>query len=99
MKLELENGRTTTAPDDETITTALTSLRGFAILSQDEMTYMQTSGSAKDGFVLEYQDGDTECHFRCPAVLSLPQVTRAFLSYANGTDDWKAGFEWVSEEI
>lgn len=99
MKLESENAPTLRNPDARGITDSLAAVQGFAILSKDEMTYIQTSGSATSGFVLEYQEGDTDQHYRCPDTLSLPQVTKAFLSYAQGTDSWKTALNWEKEDL
>ena len=99
MKLELENAPAVVNPDADAITSSLATVRGFAILSRDEMTYIQTSGSARAGFVLEYQDGDTDRHYRCPDELSLEQVSQAFRSYAQGTDSWKTSLRWNKEDI
>lgn len=99
MKLELENAPTVLNPDADAITRALASSRVFAILSQDEMIYIQTSGSAREGFSLEYQDGDTDRHYRCADALSLEQVTRAFVSYVQRMDSWKTSLRWHKDDI
>ncbi len=99
MKLELEDGTSIVNLDSRAITSALASLDGFAILGRDEMTYMQTSGSARDGFVLEYQEGDTDRHYECPDTLTVAQITRAFVSYADGTDTWKTAFRWEKLDL
>ncbi|HBI45496.1 MAG TPA: hypothetical protein DDY78_21970 [Planctomycetales bacterium] len=99
MKLELENAPAVINPDGDAITSSLAAVRGFAILSRDEMTYIQTSGPAGEGFTLEYQDGDTDRHYRCPDELSLERVTQAFVSYARGTDSWKTSLPWVKEDV
>ncbi len=99
MKLELENAPAVTNPDEDTIRTSLACVDGFAILSRDEMTYIQTFGSAEDGFSLEYQEGDTDSHYRCTDDLSFGQVTQAFLSYAKGTGSWKTALQWQKEDI
>lgn len=99
MKLELESAPTVMNPDADAIVASLASVRGFAILSRDQITYIQTSGSAREGFILEYQDGDTDLHYRCPDELSLEQVTRAFVSYAQGMDSWKTSLRWDKEDF
>ena len=99
MKLELENVPAVVNVDADAIMSSLAAVRGFAILSRDEMAYIQTSGSAREGFMLEYQDGDTNRRYRCLDELSLGQVTQAFLSYADGTDAWKTSFRWDKEDI
>lgn len=99
MKLELETGPTVKNPDAAIISKSLAAARGFVILSQNKLTYIQASGSTKDGFWLEYQDGDTDKHFRCPDRLSLEQATRIFVSYVQTDDGWKASVPWVSASL
>lgn len=94
MKLELENGTTVKNPDAAAIGKSLALVQGFAILSKDRMTYIQAVGSAKDGFLLEYQEGDTDQHYRCPEILPLEQATRAFVSYAQVDDGWRTSISW-----
>src|SRR6185295_9967725 len=59
--------------------------------------YIQASGSAKDGFSLEYQEGATEQHYQCPGRLSLDQAIRAFISYAQNDERWKTSVPWRRE--
>ena len=69
MKLELETGPTVKDPDAAAISKSLACVQGFAILSNDKLTYIQASGSAKDGFLLEYQEGNTDQHYYSTARL------------------------------
>ena len=99
MKLEPETGGTFRDPSDSEIAAALSQLDGYAILSQNKLTYLQASGTSQDGFALEYQVGDTEEHFACPDRLSLNQITSAFIDYAKGNLSWLSGFRWEKLEI
>jgi hypothetical protein len=99
MRLETENGGTFQDPSDGEIAAALSRLDGYAILSHDELTYLQAAGTSQDNFVLEYQEGDTEEHFACPDRLSLNQITTAFLAYAKGNPSWCSAFRWEKLEI
>ena len=99
MRLELENAPAVKNPDADAIRASLARLKGFAIFGGDEMTYIQTAGSAREGFVLEYQEGDIDRHYSCPDSLSLEQVVQAFLSYSEGTDSWKTEHQWKQEDI
>ena len=94
MNLELENRPAVRNPDAAAIGKSLAGVQGFAILSKDEMTYIQASGSAKDGFWLEYQEGDTEQHYHCLGRLSLEQATKAFVSYAQADEYWRTSVPW-----
>lgn len=72
----------------------------FLILAKDEMTYIQTSGSAKSGFVLEYQDGSIEEHFSCAdAPLNVEQIVETLQRYLTGHDRWKSEFTWEKQEL
>lgn len=91
------------SPTDESIEDALRKLDGasnhFAILSIDEMTYMQASGSAETGFVIEYQDGALDEHFKSTdTAIPLERVSKAFQSYLRRDDKWKSEFEWEKDE-
>ncbi len=89
MKLTLADGTVVENPDNGAIERALRTLDGeannFAILGADELTYVQTEGGPDRGFVLEYQEGSPERHFR----------TR---DYASSDEAWKGQFQWEKEE-
>jgi hypothetical protein len=70
------------------------------------MHYMQTCGSAQggrtwgDGFVLEYQDGSLDSHYRCvDDNLELSAIQRAFQLYFAGDDRWRTEYEWQSVDL
>lgn len=72
----------------------------FLVLSIDEMTYIQTSGSAESGFVLEYQDGSIEEHYSCTnAPLKTDQIVETLQRYYTNHDRWKSEFTWKKEEL
>jgi hypothetical protein len=94
MRLELSDGSGLDDPTPEQIAEALAALPAdagsFAILSREELTYLQTSGSAKEGFVLEYQEGGLDQHYQSVAKqLPLDLVTRAFQCYAAADESWR----------
>jgi hypothetical protein len=99
MKLETENTGTIHDPQEADMITTLSKLDGFAILSHDDLTYLQTSRMTNDRFVLEYQEGATDEHFACPDQLTLEQVTSAFLAYARGDESWRTTFRWQKENV
>jgi len=103
MKLEIEGEVIGKNPSSEEIAKALSSLDGenksFAILEYDKLTYIQTSGSIKGGFSLEYQNGSLKEHFYCPHDLPLDDVTRAFQSYAKGEKGWQTDFNWTTKKL
>lgn len=67
----------------------------FAILAKAPQVYIQTSGDASGGFILEYRDGSEEEHYSCSNFeLSAGEVIRAFQSYLADDGIWKTEFEW-----
>jgi len=79
----------------------------FLILGSTEMTYIQTTGDQKVGFVVEYQAGDAKHHYRAKprdlsrinprwprCDLTADEVVKALVSYSAGADDWKTMAEW-----
>lgn len=72
----------------------------FLILSKDDYSYMQTSGSAKEGFILEYQEGDLAEHYTCTTMpLSTHQVVEAFKNYLKNSDAFKTDLKWEKEDF
>jgi hypothetical protein len=104
MRLEVNGNLFSKDPDDQIIAQALQNLTGegdsFAILSKTEMMYIQTAGSSEEGFVLEYQDGSLDRHFRCSDEhLDLDKVIWAFTLYICGDERWRTEFNWEKEEL
>ncbi len=66
----------------------------IAILSRDDLTYIQTTGTRAEGFILEYQENSTEEHYASPERLTLEQVSRAFVAYATGDPSWLMASRW-----
>ena len=72
----------------------------FAILEASDLTYIQTTGRPSTGFVLEYQAGSTELHYRATETeIELADVVTAFSQYLAHDDQWRARFRWVREDI
>jgi len=99
VKLTLGTGAELQDPTEEQVEAALRQLPGgpdsFAILGSDEQTYMQTSGGAEEGFVLEYREGSPASHSRCTNhQLSADAVVAAFRAYLGGRADYKADLAW-----
>jgi hypothetical protein len=87
------------APDEATIARVLASLDGgrniLVTLGPSEATYVQASGSVASGFVLDYQDGSLDRHYRSNAEdLSLDRVTQVFHKFARGDDSWRTDVAW-----
>lgn len=99
MQLELANGSSYKDPEAREIDDALGTLDGeenaYAVLSRSVEVYLQTSGTLKDGYVLEYREGSDLTHFQSVRDdLSLREVREAFTKYAVGDESWRGMFEW-----
>src|SRR5512132_1296517 len=86
-------------PDAATIAKVLASLDGdrhvLASLGRSDLSYVQASGSVQTGFVVEYQDGSLDRHYRSrDADLPLDTVTHVFQAYAQDDESWRQGIEW-----
>ncbi len=72
----------------------------FAILSRDELTYLQAGGGPSEGFLLEYQEGSLDQHYRSSEEsLSLSTVTSAFRLYAAEDPSWRSGVTWKRDDL
>ena len=105
MELDFNGNVVTRDPNEDTVRRTLQQLavakESHAILSRDEMTYIQAArGRAKSGFALEYQDGSTSRHYRCTNDrLSLDGIVRAFLLYLHDDDAWRTDFSWERTDL
>ncbi len=101
MKLELDgrssahqlDGRSLENPDETTIQLALSKMRLGAVLRRDEVSYVETCAE-QEGFSIEYQEDNTENHFKAAGNFSLARVTGVFIAFAKGDSSWKESFEW-----
>ncbi|MFT3735025.1 MAG: DUF3592 domain-containing protein [Rhodocyclaceae bacterium] len=98
MKLETEDGTEITNPDHETLRKELARVglpgNGFAILSQSEQCYVQTTGSRADGFVIEYRDGSEEQHFSSTETdIAHERMVALFEAYRSG-GAWQSMTLW-----
>jgi hypothetical protein len=104
MQLEIGTGQIVKEPSLDQIAEALKALPGgedsFAILSHSDQTYMQTAGSAADGFELEYQAGSTREHYMCTNQhVSLDVTIRVFQLYAQRDIRWLSELAWEAEPL
>ena len=103
MRLELEDGTVFEQPSEDDIDQALDTLvrndNSYAILSQDEMTYIQTSASPDADYDLEYQAGETEHHYRVSEPVPYYKVVAAFKRYAKNDPAWKTEYKWERQTI
>lgn len=88
-------------PSTENIRNAVLSLTNdsdsFLVLSQGDLTYMQVVGDQNSGFELEFQEGDTDRHYRAKREMTTDEVVAAMTSYISGSQEWKkmADWEWM----
>ena len=98
MVLNICGARMISDPTDEEIRRELSTLSTdnddyFAILGPSDLTYLQVLGDKNVGFILEYQEGSVEAHFRATDDrIPLEQVVRAFIAYRDGSSDWQEPF-------
>jgi len=73
----------------------------FVILTKgaNGLTYMQAKAVAADSWVVEYQEGHLDRHFRGEQHLSTDALVGAFLSYAAGEDAWRTCARWIRYEV
>jgi hypothetical protein len=97
--LTLGTGAEIDEPTEGQIESALRELPGgedsVAILGTKPEHFIQTAGSASEGFVLEYRVGSDAHHYRCnnPSLL-LDEVLDAFLSYRRGDSEYARTLDW-----
>ncbi|MEE8250588.1 MAG: hypothetical protein V3R24_02515 [Gemmatimonadales bacterium] len=70
----------------------------FAILSRDELIYMQAVWN-RDGFCLEYQEGSIDRHYWTKENISVEDAIWAFQEYFAGRDGWPQQFEFEKKDI
>ncbi|MEM7411118.1 MAG: hypothetical protein AAF430_12855 [Myxococcota bacterium] len=104
MQLELGDGRTCDDPTPDQVSTALRHLGdlddAFAILSRSELHYVQTAGDPDSGYLLEYQLGSTDRHFRSVNhEVTLDTTEGVFLAYLAGDEGWADPIEWEPETL
>lgn len=82
---EIEKGLKEVGASDATV----------AVLSRSELSYIQTQGSNKDGFEIEYQE-ENEAHHYVTSDRNLPRskVIEIFKAYYEDKEDWKSWFSW-----
>ena len=103
MKLEVGERVQSRAPDDAAIASAIRSLQqqaedeAFAILSRDELTYIQTVPAADGLFGLEYQAGGVDAHYVCYEDLDEAQIIRVFTLYLHDDERWRTEHTWEAE--
>ena len=105
MDFETDAGRKIADPSASQIAAELASLPdggSFAILSlsRDNLTYVQALGNRTEGFILEYQSGSLDQHYRSTEDnLNLSTVTDVFQLYAAEDSSWQSRTKWQREDL
>ena len=94
MELIVDGEVASQTPDDAAVRRSLETQQEFVNLARSEMDYIQAGGSSLEDFVLEYQEGDLEHHYRCIDPLSLEKITEALLWYLHSDDRWRTNLGW-----
>jgi hypothetical protein len=103
--LILAHGEPINDPSASDIKRAIKSLEGgrdsFVIYgrSGSGLTYMQALGGPVEGFILEYQQGSLDEHYRCLGRVPQADTIDAFQAYAVSNKGWKENFPWVKVEL
>ncbi len=96
-KLEIEEEATV-----DLIESSISALKGevdsFAILSSDEMNYIQALAT-KNGFVVQFQNGSIDEHYEFDTYLSRPQTIKLFQAYLQGIEDWPENLNYSKIQI
>jgi hypothetical protein len=97
--LDICGGKTIQNPTESDLRQAVFALdtkrdEAFLILGATEMTYIQTTGDQKVGFIVEYQETDAKHHYRAKRHLTADETLKSLVSYSTGADDWKTMTEW-----
>jgi len=101
MKLTLESGRVVADANEHDILASI-EREEFAILGVDSQTYVQCAKQTErpDEYVLEYQDGGTDRHYRAvDGPITLDRVIAAFLKYLRQDSSWQSDFQWERMEF
>jgi hypothetical protein len=96
MDLQMESGRIIHGVTPDELASCLEG-EEFAILSVAPDTYIQCAEQKEPPYeyVLDYQDGLLEEHYRATdAPITLQHVLSAFLKYLQGDASWRTDFRW-----
>lgn len=102
MRLTLQNWTLIDNPTSDQISDAISSLNAggnaFAILEKTDATYFQTFLEPTGEYIVEYQDGSLDEHYKS-SVFDMQQLITMFQSYAAGGDTWKQQCDWSKMEL
>ena len=98
MELTTESGRVVADVGEADVLAAIES-EEFVILAMNDLTYIQCAErkvpDPSYDYILEYQDGSVDRHFRATdKLVTLERVRDAFAKYLRGDPSWQVDFEW-----
>ncbi len=94
MRLELESGQVVEDATEQDIRT-LVEGEDFAILSSDPNGYIQCARTETQDYLLEYQEGSLQRHYRATSLpIRLDDVVSVLVKYRRGDPSWKSDFVW-----
>lgn len=69
--------------------------QSWATLSRSSSDFVTVTGSAEEGFCVEYEAGTRDNHQRLALPLTIDQTVHLLLAYARRVDDaWYYGYQW-----
>lgn len=98
LRLTTEENGEIAQPSALDVTRALDRLglpgNGYAVLAGGDQTYIQTTGSRADGYIVEYRDGSESEHYSSlKRDVPHPQMVELFLAYHGGRE-WRSLIQW-----
>ncbi len=102
--LELSDGSKIPNPTEDEVALALGKLlapRSFAIMTRtkNQMTYVQARPVGDHQYILEFQDGRLDQHYRAAGSLAITQVMSVFRRYQERDDSWLQDFVWLKVDL
>lgn len=102
MQLNVNDDRVLVAPSDQELEAAVRHLLAgeFLVLKRSDELYIQTYHDEDASFQLEYRNGGADQHFGVVSnAVTVNQVCRAFLLFANDFASLAAAMEWSRMEL
>ena len=94
MRLELESGQVVEDATERDLRDLIAG-EDFAILSSDPNTYIQCARTETQEYLLEYQDGALDRHFRATSSpIRLDDAVSALVKYLRNDRAWQSDFTW-----
>jgi hypothetical protein len=105
-ELVIADRKTVRNPSVEELTQAIKSVKitdpdAFVILSKgaNSLTFIQAYMLMESLWVVEYQDGHCDQHFKASSNVSTETVLQLFASYLNGEVSWRESAKWQRIEL